>query len=212
MIAVKLYCATSNQGKLSEFQQAAGDEIEIVGLPPIPCTENGETFAENAVNKALCYSQSMENVSEQRPGVSPLVFSDDSGLAVDALGGAPGIHSARFAGPDADDAANNLLLLQRLADVPQARRTARFICCIALTRAGRILQTFQAAAEGMIVEERRGSGGFGYDPLFCLPELDRTFAELTAREKWRHSHRGGAFRQLLAWLQQPDEDRAAAGL
>ncbi len=211
-MAARLYCATSNQGKLSEFQQAAGDDIEICGLPAVPCPETGETFEENASSKALCYSRSRENVWEQRPGVSPLVFADDSGLAVDALGGVPGIRSARFAGPDADDAANNLLLLEKLLDVSQPRRTAQFICCIALTRAGRVIQTFQAEVKGMILEGRRGNGGFGYDPLFYLPELDRTFAELTGEEKWRHSHRGRAFRQLLSWLRRTDEEVRGAGL
>jgi len=205
--ALKLYCATSNQGKLREFRQAAGEDIEIQGLPKVPCPETGRTFEENAVRKAICYSR-----SDAELPADALVFADDSGLAVDALRGEPGIHSARFAGPVADDLANNLLLLDQLSDVPPRARTARFICCIALTRTGRLIRTFQGEAWGRILEEQRGEKGFGYDPLFYLPELDRTFAELDPQQKGLHSHRGRAFRQLLAWLRETEEGKSAAGL
>ena len=207
-MALRLYCATSNPGKLLEFQQAASDGIEIHGLPPVHCPETGDTFEQNAVSKALCYSEALKGA----PNVSPLVFADDSGLVVNALEGAPGIHSARFAGPDADHAANNSLLLEKLSAVPRDRRTASFVCCIALSRGGRVIQTFQAEVHGMILGEQRGSGGFGYDPLFYLPELGRTFAELTPDQKWLHSHRGRAFEQLLAWLRETEEGGSTAGL
>ncbi|MDA1313661.1 MAG: non-canonical purine NTP pyrophosphatase [Acidobacteria bacterium] len=211
-MAVRLYCATSNAGKLLEFQQAAGDGIAIHGLPPVPCPESGATFEENAVLKAVCYSEALRGAPEGSPLASPLLFADDSGLVVDALEGAPGIHSARFAGPGADDAANNSLLLEKLSHVPGPRRTASFVCCIALSRGGGVIQTFQAEVKGMILDEQRGSGGFGYDPLFYLPELGRAFAELTPEQKWMHSHRGHAFEQLLSWLRQTEEGGSTAGL
>jgi XTP/dITP diphosphohydrolase len=198
---IELYCATSNKGKLFEFQQAAGDDVVIRGLPSVPCPEDGQTFEENAVAKAVCYSESLRQTLNA-PDSPPLVFADDSGLEVDALDGAPGIHSARFAGDDATDAANNTLLLDKLQNVPAAQRTARFVCCIALTQDSRPIGTFQADAPGVILDEARGATGFGYDPLFYLPDLGSTFAELTPDQKWRRSHRGNAFRALLAWLRK----------
>lgn len=196
LMALRLYCATSNPGKLFEFQQAAGEGVEIHGLPPVPCPETGATFEENAVSKALCYSAALQGA----PNNATLLFADDSGLAVDALDGAPGIHSARFAGPGAGDAANNALLLAKLDGVPRPLRTARFVCCIALSQGGRVIRTFRGEVSGIILSQGRGGGGFGYDPLFYLPELGYTFAELTPRQKWMHSHRGQAFEQMLAWL------------
>lgn len=202
MKPIELFCATSNKGKLFEFQQAAGDDVVIHGLPSVPCPEVGHTFEENAVAKAICYSESLRETLNEAGGRSPLVFADDSGLEVDALDGAPGIHSARFAGDGATDAANNSLLLDKLQNVPAARRTARFVCCIALTRGNRVVKTFQANAPGMILKKARGDAGFGYDPLFYLPDLDATFAELAPEQKWRHSHRGNAFQDLLVWLRE----------
>jgi XTP/dITP diphosphohydrolase len=128
------------------------------------------------------------------------VFADDSGLVVDALAGAPGIYSARFAGPDADDQSNNTLLLDKLRGVETSRRTARFVCTIALAQAGKVLRTFTGSAEGRILEAPVGTNGFGYDPLFYFPELDKGFAELPPEVKWAHSHRGKAFRAMLEWL------------
>lgn len=194
-----LFAATSNQGKLKEFQEAAGTQIRVQPVPDFPnlpaCVEDGATFLENARKKAAHYSALV-------PG---LVFADDSGLEVAALGGAPGVRSARYAGTGAaaDDAANNARLLRELNRLPDADRRARFVCVIALAEGGRILETFEGAAEGVIVPEPRGSGGFGYDPLFLLPDEGRTFAELSPQEKLRHSHRGRAFRALLAWLGEP---------
>ncbi len=202
MKPVELFCATSNKGKLFEFQQAAGEDVLIRGLSAADCPETGATFEENAIAKAVCYSESLGKGIGVSGGVPALVFADDSGLQVDALGGAPGIYSARFAGEEATDAANNQLLVDKLQDVPASQRIARFVCCIALTRNARLIKTFHGEVTGRILEVPRGEGGFGYDPLFFLPELEATFAELTPGEKWRHSHRGRAFEKLLAWLRE----------
>lgn len=198
--AVRLFCATSNPGKLREFRLAAGEDIHIESLPPLPCPEDGATFEQNAVSKALCYSRAA--LANAAPGLErPLyVYGDDSGIEVDALGGDPGVRSARFSGADATDLSNNRLLLERLRGVPAAERTARFVCCIALARDGELVKTFHGNVDGRILEAPVGSGGFGYDPLFFFPPLSRTFGELPDEEKWAHSHRGKAFRQLLKWL------------
>ncbi len=126
---IELLCATSNQNKRKEYQLAAGEAFNILGLPPVPCPEVGTTFEDNAVAKALAYSQWVLDQQDRDHEKSPFVFADDSGLVVDSLGGAPGIHSARFAGKDADDDANNALLLNRLAHFPRSLRAARFVCC-----------------------------------------------------------------------------------
>ncbi|HEV2177903.1 MAG TPA: RdgB/HAM1 family non-canonical purine NTP pyrophosphatase [Terriglobia bacterium] len=196
-----LYLASTNPGKLREFGEAAracGVRLEpapgVANLPP--CLEDGETFEANARKKALHYAASA-------PG---LVFADDSGLCVDALGGAPGVHSARYAGMGANaadsDAANNSKLLAELRGVPHARRTAHYVCVIALAEGDRILTVVEGRATGVILEAPRGSGGFGYDPYFFYPPLGRTFAELSAAEKLKVSHRGEAFRKLLRWLER----------
>jgi XTP/dITP diphosphohydrolase len=189
----RLFCATGNPGKLREFRMAARDnpvEIELVagfrGIPP--CVENGSTFEENAVIKALHYA----------PHVPGPLFADDSGLEVDALGGAPGVFSARFAGPRATDEANNRLLLEKVRGI--ANRSARFVCVIALAEAGAIRRVYRGAVEGTIIDEPRGSSGFGYDPLFFSPVLGCTFGEATDEQKFALSHRGQALRALLADL------------
>jgi len=186
-----VYCATTNRGKLREFQDASGD-IEIAVLPAIetipPPEETGATFEENAALKAVYYSRF----------ASGLVFADDSGLAVDALGGQPGVRSARFAGPGANDAANNTFLLDLLRGVEQ--RTARFLCVIALAQDGQLVRTFQGAVEGRIIDTPRGDQGFGYDPIFLYPPANRTFAEIGTSEKFHLSHRGEAIRRLLDYL------------
>jgi len=184
---VTLYCATSNAAKLAELRQAAPPWMTIAPAGPFDCPETGSSFQENAVSKALCYADR----------VGGLVFADDSGLEVDLLGGEPGIHSARYAGVGASDADNRALLLRNLAG---RQSTARFVCVLAVALPGRVEGTFRGAAEGVILEAERGSGGFGYDPLFYYPALGRTFAELTAEEKFAHSHRGHAFRAMLEWL------------
>lgn len=202
-MALRLYAATTNQGKLRDFRTAArAFSVDIDSLPGIesiaPPEEDGATFEANAVLKALYYSRFA-------PGA--LVLADDSGLEVDALGGAPGVRSARFAAdsglvdsPDANDNTdvwNNMVLLQRMATIPAAQRTARYHCVLAAAREGVLCHTADGSVEGMILEAPRGTGGFGYDPLFYLPELDRTMAEIDLETKLSLSHRGRALVKLL---------------
>jgi XTP/dITP diphosphohydrolase len=184
-----VYCATSNPGKLREFRisaEGSGILVEPVpGLPGFPaCEENGATFEENAVLKALHYAV-------LAPG---LFFADDSGLEVDALGGAPGIYSARFAGPGATDQANNDFLLDKMRGV--RNRSARFVCAIALAEGARVIGTFRGAVEGEILEEPHGLNGFGYDPLFFYRPFGRSFGEISAERKLTVSHRGLALQAL----------------
>jgi XTP/dITP diphosphohydrolase len=194
---VKVYCATGNPGKLREFR-LAGELLDIdieplAGLKSIPVPEeNGATFEDNARLKAAYYSRFA-------PG--PL-FADDSGLAVDVLGGAPGVLSARYAGPGATDTTNNRLLLERLSTEPN--RSARFVCVIALAEAGAVRRTFRGEVEGQILREARGPGGFGYDPLFYYPPFGCSFGEVDGPRKFDVSHRGNALRALLAYLVSPD--------
>lgn len=191
-----LYAATSNPGKLREFTLAALQsrslDLSILPLPNLkqipPPPEDGATFEENAVQKALAYSQF----------VSDIVFADDSGLVVEALEGAPGIYSARFAGENATDEENNRLLLTRLQNVENRR--ARFVCTIALARQGQLLGTVTGEVEGEILSAPRGAGGFGYDPIFLYPPLQRSFSELHPDEKLNVSHRGIALRKMLEFL------------
>ena len=197
-----LYLASTNAGKLREFRQA-GDSCGI-SVEPVPgaqslapCVEDGATFEQNARKKALYYSAYAEDP----------VFADDSGLCVEALGGAPGVHSARFAGPATDDAANNHKLLRELRPLPGPQRAAYYVCVIALAEHGRILTVTQGRADGVVLEAPRGSGGFGYDPLFFYPPLGKTFAELSPEEKFPVSHRGEAFRKLLGWLSENYKQR-----
>ncbi|HTS62550.1 MAG TPA: RdgB/HAM1 family non-canonical purine NTP pyrophosphatase [Candidatus Acidoferrales bacterium] len=190
---IKLWCATGNAGKLSEFRMAAlHAPVEIALLEEYktipPCVENGATFEENAVKKALHYAP-------HAPG--PL-FADDSGLEVDALGGAPGVYSARYSGPGATDESNNRLLLEKLREV--SNRAARFVCAIALVEEGRVAGVYRGSVEGFIIDEARGTGGFGYDPLFFCPAFGCTFGEATAEQKFSLSHRGSALRAMLAAL------------
>jgi XTP/dITP diphosphohydrolase len=187
---MELYCGTGNPGKLREFQEAAGAGVVIRPCGPLPCPETGDTFEANAVEKALCYGKSLP--------AEALLFVDDSGIEVDALNGAPGVYSARFAGEGATDADNNRLLLEKLQGV--ADRAARYVCVIALVQGGEVLAAFRAEAEGRIQDQPQGANGFGYDPYFYFPPAKRTFGQLTPAEKWPHSHRGKAFRKLLDWL------------
>ncbi len=200
---MKLYCATTNPGKLREFRLAAerfGGGIEIEALPGLeriePPEEHGETFEENAIAKAVYYSR-------YAPG---LLFADDSGLEVDALGGAPGVRSARYAGPGATDEENNRLLIERLQGVED--RTARFVCVVALAERGRLVLTFRGTVEGRVLEAPRGENGFGYDPLFYYPPFGCTLAEVSGEKKLSVSHRGKALEAMLGWLA---EQRAQAG-
>lgn len=196
----RVLIATSNPGKLRDFAAVAPAAYRIE-LAPVPgfdelpgVVEDGATFEANARKKAEHYSRHV-------PG--ELVLADDSGLAVDALGGAPGVHSARYAtGPEQDnssDFANNARLLREMEKVQNGRRRAQFVCAIATARDGRTLATFDGEAAGEILRRPRGKGGFGYDPLFYFPRLGKTFAELTPEEKAAVSHRGAAFRKFLVW-------------
>jgi XTP/dITP diphosphohydrolase len=187
--------ASANPGKLREFREAArGWGITVEAVPAIgnlpACVEDGATFEANARKKALHYAAQCEG----------LVFADDSGLCVEALGGAPGVYSARFAGPNADDAANNSTLIAKLGGISFPERAAHYVCVIALAAGAEILAITEGRVNGIILEAPRGSGGFGYDPLFLYPPLGRSFAELTPQQKFNVSHRGGAFRKLLGYL------------
>ena len=189
---MKLYCATTNQGKLREFRLAAQGQVEIEpleGLESLPaCVEDGATFEENALKKALHYS-----VYTRGPR-----FADDSGLEVDALGGAPGVISAQFSGPRATDRSNNALLLEKLRGV--GNRAARFVCVIAVASEGRLIRTFRGEVEGRIMDQPRGAQGFGYDPLFFYEPYARTFGEVDGDRKFQVSHRGRALRAMLDYF------------
>ncbi len=198
MSVSRLHVCSSNVGKLRDFALAAlasgQTQIVIEPLPGLseipPPDENGISFEENAVAKALRYSAFTPE----------LVLADDSGLEVAVLDGAPGIHSARYAGPGATDIANNNLLLSRLGDL--ADRDARFVCVLAVAQNGRVLVTARGAVNGEILLAPRGNHGFGYDPLFFYPALQRSFAELAPEEKLAVSHRGAALRLLFRRLPQ----------
>lgn len=192
-----LLLATRNAHKTREFSEILGSQFVVRDLSDeteMPVVEeNGSTFAENAILKAVAISRR----------VGKLVVADDSGLEVDAVAGAPGIYSARYAGPNATDAANIARLLSELRTIPRhVSRTARFRCVLALAHAGEILGTFEGVIEGTIVNEPRGDSGFGYDPVFQPKGSTRTFAELSAAEKNQISHRAGAIRLLQAALVQ----------
>lgn len=212
--------ATSNPGKLRDFAGAAAPfGIAIATIPNFSSLpevlEDGTTFEENARKKAESYSLAV-------PG--ELVLADDSGLEIDALNGAPGVHSARYAAPDlqnrdlqnnepltaqrnADDEANNARVLRELKGVPEQKRTARFVCVLAVARDGQTVHTFRGTAEGVILDAPRGKNGFGYDPLFFFPAIQKTFAQLDPEEKSRYSHRGAAFRKFLQWMNREQSER-----
>jgi XTP/dITP diphosphohydrolase len=184
---VILYCATSNPGKLREFQSAAPQyEIRTISRPAPE--EHGTTFEEAAADKARYYGAHVDGY----------LFADDSGLEVDALGGAPGVYSARFAGPGATDAGNNALLIEKLKGVEN--RTARFVCVIALVHKGALVRTFRGSVEGRILDSASGSHGFGYDPLFYYEPFGCTFGEASHDQKMQVSHRGQALRAMFTFL------------
>ena len=189
---MKLYCATTNRGKLREFQMALENSFQVEPLPSLasllPCEETGNTFEENAIQKALYYSKH----------ASQFLFVDDSGLEVDALGGEPGVYSARFAGPNATDAANNQLLLDRMRGVSD--RIARFVCVVALAESGRLLRTFRGEVEGRLTDDPRGDNGFGYDPLFFYQPFGCTFGEAPLARKMEVSHRSKALQAMREYL------------
>jgi len=199
---IPVLIATSNPGKLRDFAGAASPMG--VAIEPLPnfelipsAVEDGLTFEANARKKAEYYSKYASG---------EIILADDSGLEVDALGGAPGVHSARYAadqphlvGNNTDDLANNARLIRELRKLPPEQRTARFVCVIAVARDGKTLNVFHGQAEGLLLDSPRGSGGFGYDPLFYFPSIQKTFAELTPEEKAQYSHRGAAFHLFLNW-------------
>lgn len=203
-----LYVATTNAGKLRDFAVAAepyAGQVQFLPLPGVnqiePPPENGSTFEENARSKAIEYSR-------YAPG--SIVLADDSGLEVDALNGAPGVRSARYAADagyaqeallaSTDDARNNLFLLQNLQSVAKDKRSARYRCVLVAARNGECIAVAHGAVEGVILEAPRGTRGFGYDPLFYLPEFDQTMAEISLEQKYAISHRGHALRRLLMQL------------
>ena len=191
-VAVEILLATHNAGKVREIRRITADHgwqwRSLSDFPDVAeAVEDAETFVANARKKALHYAAA----------TGLLTLADDSGLEVDCLGGAPGVHSARFAGAGHDYAANNRKLVAAVAGFTPERRTARFRCAMVLVRPGEVLFETEGAVEGVIVEEARGSGGFGYDPHFFLPQLGKTMAELSADEKNALSHRGQALRKML---------------
>ena len=201
---MRLYLASTNTGKLREFQDAAQHlavELELLsGLKSIPPpVEDGQTFEENARIKAEYYSRFVSGEP---------VLAEDSGLSVESLHGAPGVYSARYAAmlkdgkashTNSSDAENNAALIAQLERLPEEKHAGKYICVIALAKDGKTLGTFQGEVAGELRTIPRGSGGFGYDPLFYFPGLGKTFAELPVEEKRRHSHRGDAFRKFFEW-------------
>lgn len=188
---MKIIVATRNPGKVNEFKGMLGrlgyDVESLLDYETAPETdETGSTFEENAELKSR----------EAAAYFGHAVLSDDSGLEVDALDGAPGVYSARFAGEEKSDEANNALLLEKLAGVPTEKRTARFVCALSLAKPSGETLTVRGTMEGAIGFERQGTNGFGYDPLFIIPSLNQTAAELTKSEKASISHRGQALRKL----------------
>jgi XTP/dITP diphosphohydrolase len=199
---LRLLVASSNPGKLREYQALAGPAgaastgaaVDLAFIPhfdSLPLFEEiWPTFAENAAGKALHYSRFSTGI----------VIADDSGLVVPALGGAPGVLSARYAGPGATDMDRIHKLLSELRGKKGEERQARFVCVVAVAEAGNVRGLFSAAAEGMILEEPRGKDGFGYDPVFFFPALGKTYAEISREEKNLYSHRGKAFHKALDFL------------
>ncbi len=197
MTIFKIVMATRNRGKAIELKKLLADfSVEILtladlsGMPEVE--ETGATFRENALLKAKAAAEFAHLPS----------LADDSGLEVDALAGQPGVYSARFAGEPASDEKNNHKLLERLRGIPKEQRTARFVCTIALVTPDGQVEMTEGRCEGIILEELRGTGGFGYDPLFYVSELGKTMAELTGEEKNEVSHRGKALRAMLPFLRR----------
>jgi XTP/dITP diphosphohydrolase len=195
-VTTRLVLATRNRAKLAELERilvAAGVEAQLLTLDDVhvpDVVEHGATFAENATLKAVATAQAS----------GLLAVADDSGLAVDALNGMPGVLSARWSGAGADDASNLRLVLEQTADVPDERRGAAFVCVAAVATPHGEVRTVEGRVRGRLLREPRGEGGFGYDPLFVPDGHDRTTAQMTAQEKDALSHRGQAFRAVAALL------------
>jgi XTP/dITP diphosphohydrolase len=193
----RLFVASSNPGKVREYRAlalAANARVEMDLFPDFnaapPYEEVASTFGENAAGKALHYSRFAKG----------LVLADDSGLVVPALGGAPGVHSARYAGPNATDADRVRKLLLAMSGKEGAERRAQFVCVLVLAEAGEARGVFSAGAEGELLENPRGQRGFGYDPIFFFHALGKTYAEISGEEKNLYSHRGKAFRKAIEFL------------
>ncbi|MFO7766561.1 MAG: XTP/dITP diphosphatase [Pelovirga sp.] len=194
---MKLLVATTNQGKLRELKQLLEPlDLDVLGLDeldsPPTVIEDGTTFRDNAMKKALILARFS----------GFLTLADDSGLCVDVLDGAPGVFSARYAGENAKDRENNSRLTRELRQTPLAARRAHFHCCIALAWPDGRCSTVGGQVDGLIIDEERGTNGFGYDPLFLVPEYGKTMAELPAEIKNRISHRGRALQQLLPMIKE----------
>lgn len=196
--SIRLLLASSNAGKLREYRELArGSALDLDLLPNfrelMPFEETAPTFAENAVGKALCYGRFTDE----------MLIAEDSGLVVPALGGAPGVYSARYAGPNGTDAECVQKLLREMQGKMGGERGARFVCVTALAQKGRVLAVVSDFVDGVIADEPRGSRGFGYDPVFLIPEFGHTSAEISQEEKNRVSHRGRAFRKIQGFLTSP---------
>ncbi len=193
----QLLVATRNRGKMKEIGAYLGGCVEellcLADMPDLPDTvEDGDTFAENSLKKAR----------EASVATGLPVIADDSGLTVDILGGQPGVISARYAGEQGNDAANNSKLLRELAGIPPEKRSAAFVCVLAFVHPNGCEKLFEGRIEGRILEAPRGDGGFGYDPLLLIEDHDATMAELSVEEKNRISHRGQALCSFRAFLQE----------
>ena len=199
----KILIATTNPGKIAELRTCLGHDIRLLGLKDLgeipEIKEDGKTFAENARKKALGYAQESGCIT----------IADDSGLIIDALGGAPGVNSARFSGEKQKGSDRTLIdhrniakVLELLKDVPKEKRTARFVCCLCLASKEKVLLEAKGTLEGFIIEKEIGNKGFGYDPIFFVPALKKTVAQLSPDEKNTISHRGNAIRILKPQLER----------
>jgi XTP/dITP diphosphohydrolase len=194
---IELLAATKNRGKLREIKKlfiGGSIRVKLYFLPDfnitVDCLETGKTFIENAVQKSLFYGKLVHDM---------YTVGDDSGLVVEALNGGPGIYSSRYSGPGATDEKNIVKLLEQLQGIEN--RKAKFVTAVCLSKNGQVIQTFTGEVEGIIIDERRGSGGFGYDPVFYYPPLKKTFAQLNTEEKNQISHRARAFQKLKEFLE-----------
>lgn len=197
----RLLLATTNRDKLAEIRRILGDLApELITLRDLPAVqepeETGTTFAENARLKALYYDRALPSA----PAAGQYTLAEDSGLEIDALGGEPGIHSARFVRPDASYAEKFAEIYRRLAERPEAPRAARFVCAVAVVHQGHVVFETMGTVEGQIAEAPRGTGGFGYDPIFFYPPYGQTLGEVSSERKIAVAHRGVAIRTLASWL------------
>ena len=196
---MRLFVATTNRDKLREIRHVLADApVDILSLQDVPAVaepeETGETFEDNARLKAIYYAA--------HAPADAYTVAEDSGLVIDALGGDPGVRSARFLRPDASYPERFREIYRRLAERPGAARTARFVCAVAVVHDGRVVYETTATVEGEVAPEPRGSGGFGYDPLLYYPPYTSTLGEVTEADKLAVAHRGRAFRQLAGWIEK----------